>query len=101
MEVKKLGCHRQLLVGMIVERKDHASERFGAPFHFFQSMRYFIPSRVHLRHIHKPDPKAFFLRLSLGGCTPKLKIEDFYNVDFHSALTWPGVVLCPCKYDDI
>ena len=43
-----------------------------------------------LRGVYKPDAKAFFCKTSLEGQTTWSKMEDFYNVDFHSA--WPGEV---------
>ena len=44
------------------------------------------PSGVYINQIQK----NFFPKTSLEGQTTWSEMEDFYNVDFHSAFTWPG-----------
>ena len=46
---------------------------------------------------YKADPKEFFSKTSLEGQTTWSKMEDFYNVDFHSAYSRPGQVKAEWK----
>ena len=51
------------------------------------------PSRVYINQIQK----NFFPKTSLEGQTTWSKMEDFYNVDFHSAYSRPGQVKAEWK----
>ena len=51
------------------------------------------PSGVYINQIQK----NFFPKTSLEGQTTWSKMEDFYNVDFHSAYSRPGQVKAEWK----
>ena len=61
--------------------------------HFFKRKLGRYP-HVPLWGLYKAYPKAFFVWTSLEGQTTQSKIEDFYNVDFHSAYSRPGREWC-------